>query len=214
LRAAATPDMLSHGHEGEVAVLFVDLRAFTRMSEQQLPYDVVFLLNRYFEAVGSAIESVDGHIDKFIGDGVMAVFGIRRPIGGACRRALAAARMMSENLSQLNDTLILEGIEPLRIGIGIHAGTAIVGEMGYGSTTAITAIGDTVNTASRLEALTKEYDCQLIISETAVRHAGIELPPCETHTVTVRGRRKPLTVYALPDARDLPAPAEAETAQA
>lgn len=204
LRSAASLDMLAHGHEGAVAVLFADLRAFTRLSEQQLPYDVVFLLNRYFEAMGAAIESVDGHIDKFIGDGVMAVFGIRRPIGEACRRALGATRMMAMNLQQLNDSVILEGVEPLRIGIGIHAGTAIVGEMGYGNSTAITAIGDTVNTASRLEALTKEYDCQLVLSETVVRHAGIDVPACESHTVVIRGRRRPLTVHAVADARDLP----------
>ena len=203
LRAAAPREMLSHGHEGEVAVLFADLRSFTRMSEQQLPYDVVFLLNRYFDAVGGAIEKVGGHIDKFIGDGVMAVFGIRRPIGDACRRSLAAARAMSENLQRLNEAVTLEGMQPLRIGIGLHAGPAIIGEMGYGSATAITAIGDTVNTASRLEALTKEYDCQLVVSETVVRHAGLTLPACESHTVVVRGRKKALTVYAIADARDL-----------
>ena len=203
LRAAAPREMLSHGHEGEVAVLFADLRSFTRMSEQQLPYDVVFLLNRYFDAVGGAIEKVGGHIDKFIGDGVMAVFGIRRPIGDACRRSLAAARAMSENLQRLNEAVTLEGMQPLRIGIGVHAGPAIIGEMGYGSATAITAIGDTVNTASRLEALTKEYDCQLVVSETVVRHAGLTLPACESHTVVVRGRKKALTVYAIADARDL-----------
>jgi len=212
LRTAAAREMLGHGHEGEVAVLFADLRSFTHLSEQQLPYDVVFLLNRYFDAVGSAIESVGGHIDKFIGDGVMAVFGIRRPIGEACRRALAAARAMSENLQRLNETVILEGIDPLRIGIGIHAGPAIVGEMGYGNSTALTAIGDTVNTASRLEALTKEYECQLVVSETVVRYAGIELPACESHTVVVRGRRRPLTVHAIADAGALPAPLLMETA--
>ncbi len=212
MRAAASREMVAHGHESEVAVLFADLRSFTRMSEQQLPYDVVFLLNRYFDAVGGAIESVGGHIDKFIGDGVMAVFGIRRPIGEACRRALAAARAMSENLQQLNESVVLENIAPLRIGIGIHAGPAIVGEMGYGGATSITAIGDTVNIASRLEALTKEYDCQLIVSETVLRHAGISLPSCDSHTVAIRGRSKPLTVYALGDARDISVPAEVESA--
>ncbi len=212
LRAAASPEMLGYGHEGEVAVLFADLRSFTRISEQQLPYDVVFLLNRYFDAMGAAIESVDGHIDKFIGDGVMAVFGIRRPIGEACRRALAAARAMSENLQQLNEHLGLEGIEPLRIGIGLHAGPAIVGEMGYGSAVSVTAIGDTVNTASRLEALTKEYECQLVVSETVVRNAGIASPACDSHNVVIRGRREPLTVYAVADARELSLPGENEKA--
>ncbi len=212
LRTAASREIVAHGHETEVAVLFADLRSFTRLSERQLPYDVVFLLNRYFDAMGGAIESVGGHIDKFIGDGVMAVFGIRRPIGEACLRALGAARAMSENLEQLNESVVLEGVGPLRIGIGIHAGPAIVGEMGYGGTTSITAIGDTVNTASRLEALTKEYECQLVVSEAVIRHAGISLPECDSHTVVIRGRSESLTVHALADARDLPAPAGAESA--
>lgn len=206
LPIAARPQSVGHGHEGEVAVLFADIRSFTRISEQKLPYDVVFLLNRYFDAVGAAIESVDGHIDKFIGDGVMAVFGVRRPIDEACRRALAAARAMSENMQQLNESLGHEDIEPLRIGIGLHAGPAIIGEMGYGRATSVTAIGDTVNTASRLETLTKDYDCQLVVSETVVRHAGITLPVCEPHTVVVRGRSEPLTVHAIADARTLSLP--------
>jgi adenylate cyclase len=209
---AARRRRVAHGREREVVVLFADLRSFTRISERKLPYDVVFLLNRYFEAMGAAIESVDGHIDKFIGDGVMAVFGIRRPIDDACRRALAAARAMSENLQQLNASLGLEGIEPLRIGIGLHAGPAIVGEMGYGSATSVTAIGDTVNTASRLEAVAKEYECQLVVSETVIRHAGIASPACESHTVIVRGRTEPLTVYAIADARELALPGQTENA--
>jgi adenylate cyclase len=200
---AARRQGAAHGHEREVAVMFTDLRSFTRISEHRLPYDVVFLLNRYFDAMGGAIESVDGHIDKFIGDGVMAVFGIRRPIDEACRRALAAAGAMSKNLQQLNDSLGLEGIEPLRIGIGLHAGPAIVGEMGYGRATSVTAIGDTVNTANRLEALTKDYDCQFVVSETVLRHAGIASPKCDSHTVVVRGRREPLTVHAIGDAREV-----------
>lgn len=209
---AARQRGVAHGHEREVAVLFADLRSFTQISERKLPYDVVFLLNRYFDAMGGAIEGVGGHIDKFIGDGVMAVFGIRRPVGDACRRALAAARAMSENLEQLNESLVLEGLEPLRIGIGLHAGPAIVGEMGYGNATSVTAIGDTVNTASRLEALTKAYECQLIVSETVVRHAGIVLPACESHTVVVRGRKEPLQVHAVADARELSVPEDMENA--
>ena len=206
LHIATRRQNVGHGHEGDVAVLFADIRSFTRISEQKLPYDVVFLLNRYFDAMGAAIESVDGHIDKFIGDGVMAVFGIRRPIEEACRRALSAARAMSENMQQLNESLGHEDIEPLRIGIGLHAGPAIIGEMGYGRATSVTVIGDTVNTASRLEALSKDYECQLVVSETVVRLAGITLPACEPHTVVVRGRSEPLTVHAIADARVLSLP--------
>ncbi|MGH6959354.1 MAG: adenylate/guanylate cyclase domain-containing protein, partial [Dongiaceae bacterium] len=139
------------GHEEEIAVLFADLRAFTRMAEHKLPYDLVFLLNRYFRAMGTAVESAGGQLDKFIGDGVMALFGVGSRPSEGCRRALAAARRMSESLRELNRSLANDVAEPLRIGIGIHAGPAIVGEMGHGRATSVTAVGDTVNTASRLE---------------------------------------------------------------
>ncbi len=206
LREARRQHEFMQGHEREVAVLFADLRAFTRLSEKRLPYDVVFLLNRYFEAMGSAIEAAQGRLDKFIGDGVMAIFGIRRPVDDACSRALVAAAGMAANLARLNANLVEEGMEPLRIGIGIHAGPAIVGEMGYGRATSVTAIGDTVNTASRLEALAKEFGCQLVVSETVARHAGIEFPETARRAAQIRGRAAELAVYAVADAREVALP--------
>ncbi|MGE0118878.1 MAG: adenylate/guanylate cyclase domain-containing protein [Dongiaceae bacterium] len=192
------------GHEEEIAVLFADLRAFTQLAEHKLPYDLVFLLNRYFRAMGTAVEASGGQLDKFIGDGVMALFGVGgRPAEG-CRRALAAARAMSESLSALNQSLSHDIAEPLRIGIGIHAGPAIVGEMGHGRATSITAVGDTVNTASRLEALTKEYGCQLVFSETVAAHAGLDVAQLERHDIAIRGRVEPLAIHVVADARDLP----------
>src|SRR5205814_7500895 len=134
-----------------------DIRGFTALSEGRLPYDIVFVLNRYFAAMGRAVESAGGRVDKFIGDGVMALFGVSNTPEEGCRQALAAARLMSVRLVELNEALRAELNEPLRIGIGIHAGSVIVGEMGYGSATTITAIGDAVNTASRLESLCKEF---------------------------------------------------------
>lgn len=189
------------GHEREVAVLFADLRDFTQLSERQLPYDVVFLLNRYFSAVGSAIDEADGRIDKFIGDGVMAVFGVAKPIDDGCRRALTAAGNIAVKMAALNENLIEEGLEPLRIGIGIHAGPAIVGEMGYGEAASITVIGDTVNTASRLESLTKDFNCELVVSDIVADYAGLELPGECRQVATIRGRSEPLAVHAIGDAR-------------
>jgi len=192
------------GHEEEIAVLFADLRAFTRMAEHKLPYDVVFLLNRYFRAMGMAVESAGGQLDKFIGDGVMALFGVgSRPAEG-CRRALTAARRMSEGLRELNQSLANDIAEPLRIGIGIHVGPAIVGEMGHGRATSVTAVGDTVNTASRLESLTKEYGCQLVISDTVARYAQLDVEGFERHEIEIRGRLEPLTIRVIGDAQDLP----------
>jgi adenylate cyclase len=193
------------GHEEEIAVLFADLRAFTRLAEHKLPYDVVFLLNRYFRAMGTAVEQAGGQLDKFIGDGVMALFGVGGRPSEGCRQALAAARAMSEGLSELNQSLSHDIAEPLRIGIGIHAGHAIVGEMGHGRATSVTAVGDTVNTASRLETLTKEYGCQLVFSEAVATHARLDVSRFERHDIAIRGRLEPLAVRVVADARELPA---------
>ena len=191
------------GHEEEIAILFADLRAFTALAEQKLPYDVVFLLNRYFRALGTAIEQAGGRVDKFIGDGVMALFGVGGGGVEACRQAVAAARAMAENLDELNRSLAHDLPAPLRIGIGINFGTAIVGEMGYGRATTITAIGDAVNAASRLETLTKDYDCQLVLAEEVALRAGIDVGGLERHEIQVRGRADATAFRIVRDARDL-----------
>ena len=192
------------GREQEIAILFADLRAFTRLAHQRLPYDTVFLLNRYFRAMGMAVDAAGGHLDKFIGDGVMALFGIGGGREDACRRALAAARRMSLNLQELNRSMAPELREPLRIGIGIHAGPAIVGEMGYDRATTLTAIGDTVNTASRLEALTKEYEVELVFSAVVAEHAGLSLAGLDLHQVTLRGQDHPTAIVTVESASALP----------
>jgi adenylate cyclase len=193
------------GSERETVVLFADLRAFTRLSERKLPYDLVFLLNRYFAEMGQAVESAGGHIDKFIGDGVMALFGLDRGVAAGCREALAAARAMALRLDHLNHALAHDLPEPLRIGIGIHAGPAIVGEMGYGRAVSLTAVGDTVNTASRLESLTRDFRAQLVVSETVLRAAGIDLGAAvPAQELEIRGRSERLAVRILENARTLP----------
>ena len=195
----------AQGSEREIAILFADIRGFTGLAEGRLPYDVVFVLNRYFAAMGRAVEAAGGRVDKFIGDGVMALFGIERDPRAACREALAAARLMGERLEELNQSLRGELDQPLRIGIGIHVGPTIVGEMGYGSVTAITAIGDAVNTASRLETLTKTYGCQLVVSEETVLRAGLDLSAFPSHEIEIRGKRDMLVVRTVASARELAA---------
>ncbi|WP_340116819.1 adenylate/guanylate cyclase domain-containing protein [Pelagibius sp. 7325] len=194
------------GDEREIAILFADLRGFTTLAEDRLPYDVVFVLNRYFTAMGTAVEQAGGRIDKFIGDGVMALFGIERGVEQGSRNALEAARRMALSLDELNRSLAHDLPEPLRIGIGLHSGYAIVGEMGYGAATSLTAIGDAVNTASRLEALTKEFDAQLIVSAPLAGHAGLDLGAFPHHEIDLRGRSQALGVHVLKSALDLPEP--------
>jgi len=192
------------GSEREIAILFADIRGFTALSEGRLPYDVVFVLNRYFAAMGRAVEAAGGRVDKFIGDGVMALFGIETGAHAGCREALTAARLMSDRLGELNLSLHAELDQPLRIGIGIHCGPVIVGEMGYGNASAITAIGDAVNTASRLEALTKDYECELVVSDETVVRAGLDLSRFPRYEIEIRGKRELLAVRTLERAADLP----------
>ena len=199
----ARPGYLQGG-EREIAILFADLRAFTRLAETRLPYDVVFLLNRYFAAMGRAVEEAGGHLDKFIGDGVMALFGIESGPETGCRQALQAARLMSERLVELNHALEHDLPEPLRIGIGLHFGPTIVGEMGYGKAVSLTAVGDAVNAASRLESASKEYGCELVVSEDLVARAGIDLAAFPRHEIELRGRRQVIAVRTLTRGWDLP----------
>jgi len=198
----ATPRLL--GAEREIVVAFADLRDFTRLSEQRLPFDVVHLLNGYFRAMGQAVEASGGRVDKFIGDGVMALFGTEGApdLAAACRDGLEAARRMALAIEALNQGLGAEYGGKLRIGIGLHAGPAILGEMGHGRTMGLTAIGDTVNTASRLEAACKEYGCELVVSEAVLAGAGVDLG--EPHALAVRGRAEPLAIRAVARASALP----------
>jgi adenylate cyclase len=193
----------SQGLEQEIAILFADMRSFTQFSEHRLPYDVVFVLNQYFAAMGEAVGRSGGHLDKFIGDGVMALFGLNQGPAQGCRDALACAVGMGQALEGLNQTLANELREPLRIGIGIHTGPVIVGEMGYGRANTLTAIGDPVNTASRLETASKEYASQLVVSQEVAERAGLDLSAFPSHQIAIRGRTTALTIYAIAEATQL-----------
>ena len=203
----------AQGSEREIAIMFTDIRGFTALSEGRLPYDVVFILNRYFAAVGRSVESVGGRVDKFLGDGVMALFGIESGAQEGCRGALAAARLISERMAELNASLQDELDQPIRIGIGIHAGPIIIGEMGFGAVSSITAIGDAVNTASRLQELSKEYGCELVVSEAVVSRAGLDLSGFPRQEVEIRGKREMLAVRTLARAADLSPPRTAAAAR-
>ncbi len=204
------PEMRSRGpaltsQEREVAVLFCDLRGFTRLTERRLPYDTVFLLNRYFETVGAAVEGSGGYLDKFIGDGALALFGLHVEPDVACRQALAAASRIAQGLEEINQLLRHELGEPLRIAMGLHAGPAIVGNMGYGLASSLTAIGDTINAASRLEGIAKEMNAELVVSLDLTTRARVDLSGHDQHTISVRGRAAPVQGWIMPKARELEA---------
>src|SRR3989442_1142317 len=193
------------GVEQENVVVFADLRGITRMAEKRLPYDVVYLLNRYFEAVGSAIERAGGIANQFTGDGVMALFGVESGPEAGCRQALAAARGMIAGVDSLSRELGGDLPQPLRLGIGIHVGHAVVGRMGYGDSTYFTAVGDTVHVAARLEQATKDYGCELVISDDVVTRAGLDAAAFPRHEVALRNRAAPVVVRVIERVASLPA---------
>ena len=198
------------GRERAVAILFTDIRGSTPIVEKRLPYDIVFLLNRFFETIGSAVIEVGGFPNQFIGDSVMALFGIETDMKTGSRQALDAARNMAVKLEQMNKVMADDLPQPIRIGIGVHAGSAIIGEMGYAGTVTTTAVGDPVHVAARLQELTKTYGCQLIVSEVVAEAADIDLSAFQREEIKVRGREQPLGIRIIPKATDLilpPAPA-------
>jgi len=194
------------GSERLITVVFVDLRGSTSLGEARLPYDVLFILNQFFHEMTRALRATNGHYSQFTGDGLMALYGLysAAPAAGAAD-AVRGAREMLTRLEQLNYQLRADLREPLRIGIGIHHGEAIVGSMGPPRSQIITAIGDTVNTCARLESLTKEYDCPIVISRAAAEAAGLEVAGETLHEMPVKGRTQPVQFYALQNAQELPA---------
>ena len=192
------------GSERPITVAFVDLRASTSLAEARLPYDVLFILNQFFYEMTRALAETNGHYSQFTGDGLMALYGLYAadPKTGPMD-AVRGARQMLARLDQLNYRLRGDLREPLRIGIGIHFSEAIVGAMGPPRSQIVTAIGDTVNTCARLESLTKDYDCAVIVSRQAADAAGLKLDGHELHQAPVKGRREPVQFYALRALADL-----------
>ena len=197
---AASPQ--NTGRDQEIAILFADLRGFTSISEEKLPYDVVFVLNQYFQSMGHAIEAHNGIIDKFIGDAIMALFGVEEGLEQGSINAIRAAKEMFHQLDRLNKRLEQELSQPLKMGIGIHGGPVIIGEMGYKNSKNLAAIGDATNTASRLESLTKEMQSELIISDVVAQTSGFNFSQYEQKEVLIRGRTHPLKIYCINNIRE------------
>jgi adenylate cyclase len=193
------------GRERPITVVFVDMRGSTTLGEAKLPYDVLFILNQFFHEMTKALVATNGHYSQFTGDGLMALYGLDAadPASGATD-AMRGAREMLTSLDQLNYRLRGDLREPLRIGIGIHHGEAIVGAMGPPRSQIITAIGDTVNTCARLESLTKEYECVVVLSRPAAEAGGFKFQALELQEAPVKGRMEPVQFYALSTLADLP----------
>jgi adenylate cyclase len=156
------------GEEKPLAILFSDIRGFTKLSEAMLPYDVIYILNRYFQAMGEVIDRYDGVINNFMDEGFIALFGLNQPDLAAENAVRAALDMLTE-VENLNNRIELLFDRPLQVGIGIHYGTVVLGEVGTRSQKNITAIGDAVNFASRIESANKEFGTTILVSADVYR---------------------------------------------
>ena len=205
--ARAADGMVRAGLEGSerlITVMFVDLRGATILGEAKLPYDLLYLLNQFFDEMIKALTATNGHYSQFTGDGLMALYGLnaKNPAIGAAD-ALRGAREMLARVAQLNSRMRGDLPQPIRIGIGIHFSEAIVGAMGPPGSQIITAIGDTVNACKRLESLTKEYDCAVVVSRRAADMAGLDVKGRKLHQALVAGRTQTVEFYALKTLADL-----------
>jgi len=189
----------SPGRERAVAVMFVDLRESSRLGEQRMPYDVLFILNRFFAEMAEALHETGGYYSTFNGDGLMALYGAQTDLRSGCRDAMRGAMAIATRLAKMNTALQSDLGEPLRVGVSIHAGEAIIGTMGPPATPILSALGDTVNVAARLESETKRHGCVLVISSACARAAAVDLTRFPEHTASVRGRNEPVTYYAIAD---------------
>jgi adenylate cyclase len=189
--------------EAEVAALFVDLRQSTRLADDRLPYDTFFIVERYIKAVSSAVRASGGHVINIAGDGVMSVFGTDGPTHDAARDAFRAALRLWEGIDALNEELRQELSEPLRIGIGLHVGVAVVGTEWTGGLEGTPFLGDTGNVAARLEAQTKQLGATLIASKEAVLMAAGVPNDLTFAPVMLAGKQEPIEVLCFRDSEAL-----------
>ncbi|MGH1570653.1 adenylate/guanylate cyclase domain-containing protein [Methylobacterium sp. P31] len=195
LRQADLLDRAESGEERFIVAMFVDLRGSTRLAEERLPYDTVFIINRFLSAVGDAVREAGGSTNQFLGDGLLALFGLETEPGQAARDALRAIDLIADAVETLNGLLAEDLEHILRYGVGVHAGPAIVGEMGDATDARFTALGDTVNVAARLQGLTKSLGCVAVVSEAVYRAARVV--PDQLRDVPVDGRSEAVRVNTL-----------------
>jgi len=201
--AATAPHRI--GQERYLVSMFVDMRGSTKLAEKQLPFDTVFIVNRFLGAVSQAVIECGGQPNQFVGDGQLALFGLQTTPQIACRQALRAAAMIAANVDALNQFLRHDLREPIRFGIGIHGGEVIVGDIGYRDHMVFTALGDAVNVAARLQDMTKSLGCEAVLSEEVRVTAGLSADGLPQQQVEIRGRTEPMIVRSVANAKTLAA---------
>jgi adenylate cyclase len=189
-----TQPVEAEGEVRHVTIMFLDIRGFTSFAERKTPQEVVAYLNTLFAAMITIVNANHGIINKFLGDGFMACFGA--PLSNGCDTANAVRAALE--IARAVERMSADGtIAPTRIGIGLHAGTAVTGSVGSAERREYTIIGDTVNLASRVEQLTKHYGVALLVTEAVWQVVKDDYEARALDAVAVRGRQEPVAVYAL-----------------
>jgi adenylate cyclase len=201
--AARFDAAIAGGRELQIAAMFVDLRESTRLATGRLPYDALFLFDRYVQAVTGAIRRHRGHATSIAGDGVMSVFGVDGTAAQAARNAFQAALDVWSGLEILSEDLAGELRAPLRIGIGIHVGVAVVGLVSISESQSLQFLGDTGNVAAKLEAQSKQLDCTLVASVAALNMVAPGTTYIETNIVAIAGKTDPVVVAVFRNKSEL-----------
>lgn len=184
----ANVDMTPIGEELKVAILFSDIRGFTPFAEKLLPYDVIHVLNRYFEAMGRVISAEGGFINNYMGDGLMALFGVDGRKDAALRAVRAGLEMIEVTRTKVAPYLMASYGRAFEIGVGIHYGEAVVGPIGSADRKTITAIGDAVNFASRIESANKDVGTSLLVSEAVMEAVRDQVRVGKSSRIAVKGK--------------------------
>jgi class 3 adenylate cyclase len=185
------------GEAKKVTVLFADLRNFTSLVEKSPPKEVVKIINRYFSEMSEAIRQQHGLVLQFIGDEIEAVFGAPLPLESHQNHAVKSAIEMRKRLNSVNDRLQKEGYDSLRHGIGIHTGSVVAANIGSPDRLSYALVGDTVNVASRIQELNKQYETDILISASTQLGLNNKFDTKKISAVKVRGKKKLVEIYKL-----------------
>lgn len=193
------------GEERFVAILMIDMRDSSRLATSRLPFDAVFAVGNFVDAISRAVVAAGGRPNQFLGDGLLAIFGLDCEPAEACRRALVAISEIAASVFAINEFFHREWTEPIQFSIGLHGGEAIVGEVAYAGMTVFTALGDPTNIAARLQEHCRTCDCEAVISDDVCRVAGLLADEPPRQLIKLRGHSRPIAVRTVARAAELTA---------
>jgi class 3 adenylate cyclase len=190
-------DLRAIGERREVTVMFVDIRGFTRLSEQLDPAVVVDILNGYFREMSRVIQSHHGHVTRLMGDGIMSVFGVLERNPWHVQDAVEAAIDMRAALASYNERLRSRGLPALEFGVGIHCGPVVAGLVGSDELVEYTVMGDVVNVASRVEALTRQLRTDVLVTDEVRTQLGDRFRMEQMPALAIKGKSLPIVTWAV-----------------